>query len=344
MSEIYGKCGMNCSRCPWSRSVRQTMKTDEEFLEFCRNCKMVLGYSPSEKISNCVGCQTPDEKIPKGSIIPRRTCLARQCVTKMGIDNCAHCSRFPCGFIKDAGTEWTREKIEANHGKPISEEDYLTFVEPFEGLKHLKEIHATLDPSDIIEAITLPPYKPKIIDFPDDIPVPKEERNGFKDLHRLMEKILVSPLNLTDTDTFAQQKRLKNRIPYFLRYLWIFGRFGELKDEKGGHFVVDAKTFIENREKERTLGDWSFVENVIIKVLQGFGINNDLVKLDERWKTNRGALRKEGWEMKISFSKAAGGISALRALHSFALKLDEKYKKKAFKFFSNIDMTILVKD
>lgn len=169
MSEIFGKCGVNCSRCPWSRSIRDTMQTEEEYKEFSKRCKKIVGYSPTKKIRNCVGCQTPDEEIPKGAIIPLKNCLARQCVTKMGIENCAYCSRFPCGYIKVKGTEWTREKIEATHGKPIPEEDYLIFVEPFEGLKHLKEIHSSLSPKDIVEVITVPPFKPKIIDFPEHI-------------------------------------------------------------------------------------------------------------------------------------------------------------------------------
>lgn len=163
-------------------------------------------------------------------------------------------------------------------------------------------------------------------------------------MHSLLARIKESSLELTDTDTFAQQMRLKNRMPYFLRFLWIFGRFGEFKDENGAHLVVDAKTFLESRGKERTLGDWNFVENVIIKVLQGFGVHNELVPLDAGWKTNRGGLRKKGWVLKISFGKAAGGIGSLRALQTYSLKLDEKYGKKAFKFFSNVDMSVLAKE
>jgi hypothetical protein len=344
MSDIFGKCGVNCSRCPWSQSIRMTVKTDVEYQEFCKKCKKVVGYGPTEKFSNCVGCQTPDEEIPKGSIIPLKNCLMRQCTTKMGIDNCAYCSRFPCGYIRDAGTEWSREQIEARHGKPIPEEDYLTFVEPFDRLKHLNDIRAKLSSKDIVEAVTIPPFKPKIKDFPADISFSKEEITGFQALHRLLVKIKESTLDMPDTDTFAQQMRLKRRIPHFLRFLWILGRFGEFKDENGGYIVVDAMSFIDNRGNERTLGDWNFVEKIIIKVLLGFGVHSKLIPMDKEWKTKGGALRKEGWELKISFDKAAGGVSALTALRTYSLKLDEKFGKKAFKFFSNVDMSVLAKE
>lgn len=208
MPDVYSKCGNNCGRCPWSRYTRKTFKTNEDFQQFGDRCKSILGYRPTKK--PCLTCQTPDEKLPKGTKIPPRNCLVRQCVTKMGIENCAYCSRFPCGMIKDQGTAWTREKCEAEKG-PISEQDYLAFVEPFEGLKHLEIIRTSVRPEDVVEAVTVPPLKTEIVDFPENLSFSEEETFAFKRLHQMLASVKSSSLGLTDSDTFAQQQRLKKR-------------------------------------------------------------------------------------------------------------------------------------
>jgi hypothetical protein len=42
----------------------------------------------------------------------------------------------------------------------------------------------------------------------------------------------------------------------------------------------------------------------------------------------------------MTFDEEAGGVAALRALQTYAKKLDEKYGKKAFRYFSNADMQV----
>ena len=54
--------------------------------------------------------------------------------------------------------------------------------------------------------------------------------------------------------------------------------------------------------------------------------------------TDTGYLRDKGWVMTMAFSEKVGGLSALKALQTYAEKLDKKYQKKAFKYFSDIDM------
>jgi len=81
MPDVYSKCGNNCGRCPWSRYTRKTFKTNEDFQQFGDRCKSILAYRPTKK--PCLTCQTPNEKLPKGTKIPPCNCLVRQCVTKM---------------------------------------------------------------------------------------------------------------------------------------------------------------------------------------------------------------------------------------------------------------------
>ena len=264
-----------------------------------------------------------------------------------GIENCAYCSRFPCGLIKDQGTAWTREKCEAEKG-PISEEDYLAFVEPFEGLKHLEIIHASLRPEDIVEAVTVPPLRTEIVDFPEDLTFSKEETFAFRRLHQMLTSVKSSSLGLTDADTFAQQQRLKKRRAHFLKFLWILGRYGEFKKENGAHLEVDAKTYITNRGSETALASWSSVKDMVFKNFLEFGVRCERVPLEgvkeKDLTTGTGYLRSKGWIMTMAFDEATGGIAALKALQNYTMKLDDKYGKKAFKHFSKADMQVLSRD
>ena len=345
MSKLIAKCGMDCGTCPWGPYLRQNMTT-EEFEQYKKRAKEILGYTPMQK--PCPTCQTPDEEIPKGSKLPPRNCLVRQCVNKIGVENCAYCSRFPCGYVKEHGTSWSREKIEKKHGAPILEEDYLTFVEPFEGLKHLEIIRASLNPEEIVDAPKIPSLKTKIVEFPKNLPFSKEETASFEAVHQLLATIKRSPVGLTDTDVFVQQQRLKNRIPHFLRLLWILGRFGEFKEEDGVHLVVDAKTYGANRGSEKALASWSFMKDTVFKILPEFGVRCERVALtgvkEKDLTTGTGYLRGKGWVMTMAFDEAVGGVAALKALQTYTKKLDQKYGKKAFRYFSNVGMRVLSDD
>jgi len=320
--------------------------TAEEFEEYRNNAKRILGYMPIK--TACVTCQTPDSKIPKGAKIPSRNCVIRQCVDRAGIGNCAYCSRFPCDSVKATGGVWNRKKIEEKLGTSLSEEEYHAFVEPFEGLTRLETIHASLKPSEIVQPAKVKPLETEVVDFPEKLFLSEEEKAAFRAVHKLLANIKRSPLGLSNTDTFAQQHRLGSRRAHVLRFLWILGGFGKLEKEKSACLVVDAKSYEANRGSEKTLAIWSFVKDTVFKVLSEFGICCERVALkgvkEEDLATGTGYLRSRGWVMKISFEEKIGGAAALKALQTYAKKLDEKYGKKAFQHFSIVDMRILLEN
>ena len=313
--------------------------TTEEFDQYKKRAKRILGHTPMK--TPCLTCQIPEEDKPKGQKLPSRSCLVRRCVDKIGVENCAYCSRFPCGQVRDIAGAWNREFFEKKLGAPIPEEDYVAFVRPFEGMRNLEEIRASLGPDDIVDAPIVPPPKPKIVDFPEKLSFAKEETVAFKTLHQILVSVKRSSLGLKDTDVFAQQQRLKNRIPHFMRLLWILGRFGELKGEDEAHLVVDAKTYLDNRGNPT----WSFVKDVIFKILSEFGVHCERVILEgvkeKDLATLTGYLRGKGWIIRMTVDEKAGGVAVLRALQTYTKKLDEKYGKRAFRYFSNADMQIL---
>ena len=341
MSKLIAKCGMDCGACPWGPYPRRDMTT-EEFEQYKKRAKEILGYTPMK--TPCPTCQTPDEEIPKGSKLPPRNCLVRHCVDKIGVENCTYCSRFPCEGVKDTGGSWNREKFEEKRGAPISEEDYHAFIEPFEGLQRLESIRASLSPKEIVDAPKVPPLKTKIVDFPKNLSFSKEETAAFEAVYELLTTIKRSSLGLTDTDIFAQQQRLKNRMAHFLRLLWILGRFGEFKEENGAYLVVDAKTYIANRGSESGLASWSLVKDTVFKILSKYGVRCERVALtgvkEKDLTTGTGYLRGKGWVMTMAFNEAVGGVAALKTLQTYTKKLDQKYGKKAFRYFSNVDMRV----
>ena len=344
MTNIISKCGIDCGVCPWGPFPRKDM-TAEEFEHYRKKGKEILGFMPIR--TPCVTCQTPDEKIPKTIKLPRKNCLIRQCVDKTGIVNCAYCSCFPCETLKATADLWNRKNIEAKFGTPISEKDYHSYVEPFEGVSRLSVIHSSLKPNEIVKPVKASKTKTRIGKFPDILHA-KEDLASFKAVHTLLLNLEASSLGLNNTDTFAQQHKLENQKAHILRFLWILGNYGKIEKRFCSCLVVDAETYYLNRGKEKKLSIWSFVENVIFKFLVEFGVYCERVVLKgvkvEDITTGTGYLRKRGWVMRMSFENKTGGDAALKALQSYVKKLDKKYGSRAFQLFREADMTILLDD
>jgi hypothetical protein len=312
----------------------------KEFEQYRNKGKTILGYMPIK--TPCVTCQTPDAEIPKTSKLPSRNCLIRQCVDKTGIENCAYCSRFPCDTLKETAGLWNRKNIEAKLGETLSEKDYILFVKPFEGINRLESIRSSLKPDEIVEPAKVSLSETKIVDFPENLPL-NEEMKSFKAVHSLLSTIESSSLGLRDTDTFAQQHKLEKQRAHVMRFLWIFGNYGKEVDV---HLVVGAKTYLVNRGKEKTLSIWSFVEDVVFKSLSTFGVSCERVALQgantEDLTTGTGYLRNRGWVMRMAFDEKIGGAATLKALQTYAKRLDKKYGSKAFRRFRDADMTVLL--
>ena len=331
MKDLFSKCGCNCGRCP---SYKGNLRTDEDRQRCSDGWHRYLGFRLSPgKLRICDGCQTPDDENP----VRYLSCYVRKCAVRNGVETCAHCSGYPCEDVKNLHTiqrAGARERIAARLGAPIPEEDYLAFIEPYEGIKHLDEIRASLGPEDIVE-MTKVSVERRVVDFPDDLPFSKEETSAFEALHRL-----IAVIESVNGVSYARQAALKKRRRHLLKILWAFGLFGERKEEGGSHLVIGSETYL----AQKIHSGYSRVKDYF-KALGEYGVHCEHVPLtEEGWLTPGGALRKRGWFMKMSFDDDAGGVSALRALQSYTAKLHEKYGERAFRYFSKADMRVLGKD
>jgi len=293
----------------------------------------------------CMTCQTSDDKVPKGTKLPNRKCLIRQCVDKTGVANCAYCSRFPCDTLKATAGVWNRKTIEEKHGLPILEKDYHVFVEPFEGLSRLEAIRASLKTEEIVEPAKISTVETEAVDFPESLPFSKEEKTALKAVHGLLASLQRSTLGLRDADTFSQHHKLENRKAHVFRFLWILGRYGKFEKEKKACLVIDSRTYLANRGSEKTLAIWEFLKDTVFAILCEFGITCERIALEgvkeKDLTTGTDYLRYTGWIVRMTFDEKIGGSAALKALQTFTLRIDEAYGKKAFQHFRNADMRVL---
>jgi hypothetical protein len=221
----------------------------------------------------------------------------------------------------------------------MTDEEYYDFIEPFEGLKRLERIRTTLSPDEIVEAKTVPLLKAKVVDFPDEIS--GLQSASFKQVHSTLSTLKRSTLSGEDADLAPQQHRLKTRVKTLFRFIWILTTFGELEETDAGALVVDAKTFQKNKGSETVLSRWDALEQMVFPTLAKVNVQAELVELAEEWKVPTGYLRSKGWEMKLVFTKKSGGIASLEALQTYGKKLNEKYGKRAFRYFLDVDMRAL---
>lgn len=326
MKDLFAKCGVNCGRCP---SYKENLQTDEDRQRCSDGWHKYLGFRLSPgKLRLCDGCQAPDDENP----IRYQNCYVRRCAVRNGVETCAHCSAYPCEDVPRVSLSTdARERTAARLGTPIPEEDYLTFIEPYEGLKHLDAIRASLAPEDIVE-MTKVSARPRIVNFPDDLPFSKEETSALEALHRLLATV-----GSADGVSYARQTVLKKRRRHLVKILWTFGLFGEPREEGGLHLVIDSETYL----AQKIHSSYSRVKDYF-KTLGEYGVHCEHVPLvEEGWLTPTGALRKRGWFMTMSFDDDAGGVPALRALQSYAVRLREEYGARAFRYFSKADMRVL---
>ncbi len=325
MKELIAKCGCNCSRCP---TYKNNLKTLEDRNRCSWGWQQYLNIKLSpEKLRLCDGCSIPDDR----RNVYYLSCLVRKCAIKNGIENCAYCSGYPCQEVSNIHSQQkldAKEKIIKRIGYEIPEQDYLAFIEPYEGIKHLNEIRQRLGNDEIIEMKCFS-FHPKIVNFPKELPFSKDVISGYRSLHQIL-----SSLEISDNVSYARQFILEKNRKHLLNILWAFGRLGELNRS---YLMLDSETC-----SEQKISTYYSKIQEYFRLFENYGVNCGIIPLIATgWLTPTGGLRKRGWLMKLAFDEKMGGDLTLKALKNYALKLEAKYGKDAFRYFSKTDMRIL---
>ncbi|MFC1540883.1 DUF3795 domain-containing protein [Candidatus Latescibacterota bacterium] len=333
MDDILAKCGCACNRCP---TFKNNIRNSEEREQCSQGWKTWLGISLSpEKLRLCDGCLADDKDKPTRYL----NCIVRRCALRNGIDNCAFCSNFPCSELKhvhEGQSSDYRKKIETRIGKKLPEQDYIAFVEPYEGIRHLEQLRETINSEDIID-ITPLTLKTKIVDFPEDLPLPKNQKDSYMSLHRILSYINI-PL---ETISFAQREAEKKRRNYLMILLWTFGLYGQEKSGQKSCLIIDSLSYYKMKNQYQYA-----VLKRYFNILKKMDIHGNLEPLIENeWVNPRGILRMKtgknnnpAWILELSFGKKAGGVSTVDALQNYCHRLQDEYGDTAFKFFSKVDM------
>jgi hypothetical protein len=327
MKDLFSKCGYKCSSCP---SYKENIKTAEDRRRCSDGWQKYHGFRiTAPKIRACDGCQTSDDKNPLLYI----SCRVRKCAQRNGVRTCAYCSIYPCEDVSQIGNvadllERTAARLKA----PIPEKDYSVFIEPYEGIKHLDRIRASLLPQDIEEMKPVS-LKIKTFDFPEDLPFSREKTAAYQALHHLL-----LALNTIEGVSFARKEALNLRRKHLLNILWGFGLRGRF-DREEDHLEMNSEAY---RQQKLLSYPFKKVES-LLSAFQEFGVRCQFIPLEEGgWLTPTGALKSGPWLVRMSFDKRIGEADTLVALKEYSSLLEEKYGGEAFKHFAQADMCWLM--
>jgi hypothetical protein len=345
LEQVISKCGNYCGTCPWG--CYQRARISEEGWESYRDdAKKYVGFTPTAK--PCQACQTPNEKLAKDVGVHNivRGCLARECATSNGIQNCAYCSRYPCDWIEAHVGEITRESVSERLGEPVPDKAYEQFIEPFQGKAHLDVIRASLNSDDIIESKTVEPPVKKVIDYPANAKIQGIKPSDLKAVHTFLSMLANTKFRLKHPDTVAGAGIIKARREILYRLIWTIIMNGELRNG-GKKVVIDGVTYAEHKKGRDPLTT-QFRATMYFKMLRDLGIDAKLIQLHDKWTTDMGFLRthvpkthEPAWELAVTFADKVGGKTMLKALKAYANELILEYDKKAYSRFSKANMRFL---
>ncbi|HUW18352.1 MAG TPA: DUF3795 domain-containing protein [Sedimentisphaerales bacterium] len=96
---MIGYCGLTCHTCPIYVATRE--EDDEKRrrmrAEIAEQIMKLYGQEcKPEDVTDCDGCRTESERLYSGC----KKCLIRECAGNKGIENCAHCSEYPCKTLE----------------------------------------------------------------------------------------------------------------------------------------------------------------------------------------------------------------------------------------------------
>jgi hypothetical protein len=328
MNHNLGKCGCDCTNCP---TYRDNIRTVEERIKCSKGWSKYLNIKLSpEKLRACDGCSLPDSNRK----VYYLNCSIRKCCIENNIKNCAYCTIYPCEELKSVHSIvniQTKNEFTDKTGKSITKDDYIIFIEPYAGIKHLNKHRNSIQKSEIKDYKKYS-IKIKFIDFP-EILLSKNEAASFKRIHSFLTSIEI----LKDI-SYARYMSVKKRRELLLKTIWTIALFGEFKETNRTFLELDPKTFL----SQKIYGMYDRLKDSF-KALEEYNIYCDIIPLDtNKWLTPTGGLRNEGWKIVMSFGSDRTDINTLETFKKYVKKLNDKYKNKAYAYFNRADLSPVI--
>jgi hypothetical protein len=326
MSDFLGMCGCDCGSCP---SYKGNLRTAADRERVSAGWEQYLGIRlRPEKLIACDGCSVPREQRKAAYL----NCRVRQCAIHNGAQNCAYCSAWPCEDVRSVHSLQqpdARAAIEERIGSPIPEPDYLAFIEPYEGIRHLDRLRATLDPAEIVQMRPIS-VGARIAPFPAELPLTAARQKPYRRIHQL-----ISSLEVHKGISCARKLLLVKRRRQLLKLLWAAARYGEWD---GSGLRLSGRTWL-----DQGITAMRAQLEQLCESLADHGVKCELIPsaTETDWLTPTGGLRRRNWQLRVSSTRALGGTATLRALVRFAARLAERFGDKAYARFARADMSVL---
>jgi hypothetical protein len=229
--------------------------------------------------------------------------------------------------------------VEKRVGRKITEEEYETFVQPYESYKNIKKLRETLKEEGISPKKPVEPLKTKVSLFPGTLKQDEEDGRILKNTYGFLTDLLQCR-----SKTYVQQTINERRIKPALVILWVFAVYGEFIDGDHSRLVISSKSSDEKpefgniiRKRDNT---WHGSAGQVAYLLRDYGLNMEFK-----------ALPGKQWTIALSAGDNNRGLDVIKGLKMFAGKLVEKhgapeyvsawrYKGNAFKYFEKADFNI----
>jgi hypothetical protein len=331
--DLFAKCGNNCGRCALYKG---NLRDDTRSAAAAGMARYINWNPKPENLQPCAGCQATE------GYLYIRNCAVRLCAQYNDLEDCAYCAVFPCRDVPTVSVpEDYRDTVEARLGEPVPEPDYLVFIEPYEGIKHLEAIRSLLDRGQLVEPAPVTPLRTRVAAFPDLLETLPESQGAFRSLYDLLIAILTGR-----AEPYVRQIRLHQRRKELLNLLWVFGRYGQ-PSEDGAGLVIDgrvhgARKAFSNvvRKRDNSLHTST---RTAVQLLGDFGVTIEHLP-----------LTRKAWLLEMALDDQAGGQEVLTALCDYVGALIEahgepkyagssRYRGEAYYRFSRADMTDLAR-
>lgn len=322
MTNNIAKCGCDCFNCP---TFRDNIKTIGERKLCSAGWAKYLDIKLSpEKLRACDGCSVSDTERK----IFYLNCKIRKCAMVNEMDNCAFCNGFPCEeLLKVHSIQKIKSKEEfiERTGKHITDNDYLKYVEPYAGLKHLLQIRKSLSKNELKD---FKKYSPKIRFA--QIDKLSERTENFQIIYKLLTKICME-----QDVSYARLQTMEKKREQLVKIIWTLALYGNFADEST--LELDSKIFM----SQKIQGMYNILSDYL-NDLRSYDVHCEIVPLvDKGWLTPMKGLRKEGWKFEFKLGDSLNGADSLRTLKIIATKLYDKFGSKAFKMFNRAEIDIL---
>jgi len=121
MPKMMAACGVLCSDCPAFHGAEKGAQHQQKTAAAWHR---IYGLNEPPGNISCGGCLGPDAELFHTS----RSCEARRCCLRKGLDSCGQCPEIGCALLEKAQAQW--DGVPAI-GKKLSRGDFACYAKPY---------------------------------------------------------------------------------------------------------------------------------------------------------------------------------------------------------------------